>query len=91
MTINEQGNSLDDPTVMDTATVTVKEAVDGTRPVRRRRQGRRRSSAARTTPAAIHERHVKVDAEVMAMAKSIRLPSQRIKIVDHNEVWVVNS
>lgn len=70
------------PTVRDTATVTVKQAVDGT--VKRRGRGPAK-------PKEVIDRHIKVRPDVWAKAKEICLPSQHIRIVSEVEVWVVNS
>jgi hypothetical protein len=70
------------PTVRDTATVTVKDAVDGT--VRRKKRGPNKPKKAIDTHA------ITVRADVLAKAKAIKLPSQRLRIVSETEVWVVN-
>jgi hypothetical protein len=65
----------------DTASVSVKSAVDGTVKRRKPRKGQR---------AVIEQYHVKVDPRVWATAKKLCGPYQFIKIVNEEMVVVAN-
>ena len=69
--------------VIDNATITVKEAVDGTR---KRRQSGGYTRKAYTTTLSLDD----VDPGVRAMAMKVRKPGQLLRIVSPNEVHVVN-
>jgi hypothetical protein len=72
------------PTVRETAKVTVKKAVDGTK----RRKARSDKGKARTS---VELNHVVVDPRVMAAARAAMKPGQRLVIVDAECVRLVNS
>lgn len=76
------------PTVRDTATVTVKEAVDGTRNRRRRRAYPARAAM----PEAINTTLSLADCDprVVAAAQSVRQPGQVLVVVDLDLIRVVN-
>lgn len=96
VTVRQVGDDLPQ-SVYHTATVTVKDAVDGTK------QRRRRSAAAADGPPspAVHT-HIKVDPtpypnslgekpmSVWQVAQAICMTSQRLIIKSETEVWVVN-
>ena len=66
--------------------VTVKQPIDG----RKNRRPVRKKKAA-PKPKAVTHTHIQVDARVMRAAKQARLPGQRLVIVDHETVRLVNS
>lgn len=73
--------SIETPTVRETAAVTVKEPVDGTRKRKARGPGARR---------AITTHHVRPRADVWAEARRICLSTQRLVTESHTSVLVVN-
>lgn len=72
----------EEPTVRSEATVTVKQAVDGT--VKKRTRGKSKGNGAKDTHS------VTVDPRVMEQAKAECKPTQRLIIVGPCEVWIVN-
>jgi hypothetical protein len=72
-----------EPTVRETATVTVKKAVDGTPRRKRRGKGKARLLSTET-------HSIKVDPRVMAAARAAMRPGQRLVIVDAECVRLVN-
>lgn len=73
--------SIETPTVRETASVTVKEPVDGTRKRRVRGPGPRR---------AITTHHTQARGDVWAEARRICLSTQRLVVESHTSVLVVN-
>lgn len=73
--------SIETPTVRETASVIVKEPVDGTRKRKARGPGARR---------AITTHHIVPRADVLAEAKRICLPTQRLITESETSVLVVN-
>jgi len=78
-------NDTSNPTVPEVATVTVKEAVDGTK------KRKTRSDKGKTRPSVELNHHIKVDPRVMEAAKGAMRPGQRLVIVDAECVRLVNS
>ena len=77
-------NDTTDPTVRDTATVTVKDTVDGTK--KRRRRSATNVRRAITTTLSLDD----CDPEVVAVAKKIRKAGQVFVIKSPTEILVVN-
>lgn len=75
------------PTIPQVATVTVLKPVDGTAK-RKTRSDKGKKRGKKSVPLT-HE--VKVDPRVMAAAKAVMLPGQRLVIVDAECVRLVNS
>ena len=84
-TVHTQGKDVDANVGIKDATVTVKQPVDGRK---NRRPKRKRKTPA---PKAVTHTNIQVDARVMRAAKQARLPGQRLVIVDHETVRLVNS
>lgn len=74
-------NDTTDQVVRDTATVTVKDAVDGTK--KRRKPAEKRAKAVTT-----HQ--IRVDDRVWKVAQTLVTDQTKVKIVSATEVLVVN-
>lgn len=77
-------NDTSDPTVRDTATVTVSEAVDGTK--KRKRNKKNNQRWAINTTLTLDD----VDPGIRAMVLKVKKPGQLVRIVSPTEVLVVN-
>ena len=75
------------PVVRDTATVTTKTTVDGTKPKRKQSRG-----STTNTRRVINDTLSLDDCtpEVAAMVRATRRPGQKIRVVSPTEVWLVN-
>ena len=83
--VHTQGEEVNANVGIKDATITVAQPVDGRK---NRRPKRKRKTP---HPKAVTHTEVKVDPRVMRAAKSAMLPGQRLVIVDHETVMLVNS
>ena len=82
--VHTQGTEVDAGVGIKDATITVKKAVDGTKPKRRGR------GKVNRPPVSQLNVDVTVDSRVMAAAKQAMQPGQRLEIVDAETVRLVN-